>query len=213
MRIAFLLRYPASWLAVGIVVLAHAALAWWFPLRGMSTLLLFAVDVVLLSLWSVMAVRSVAFRRFQASLPRRQATRELRRVIADCGVTFRTAATDCLRLMLTVAREFEDAHATFSLDDLMTNLLVVANKYRELERRQAAFGTEEQRQQMEHDMARQVAAVQGVLKSLEDLSGNLTLLEADTERSTRSLQDLAHANAVMREIIEEVHDGSDSQPN
>jgi hypothetical protein len=210
MALMWLLRYPATWAAAGIVAIAHIATAQWFPLRPLASLLLVGVDVALLVVWALLAVRSPHFQRFGARQPHLAAARELRGVLAECSAAFRVPATDCLSLISQVAQEFDESADTFQLDDLMLNLLVVAKKNRELERRRLSFGTKEQQQQMQSHVDREVVAVAGALRSLQDLSGNLTLLEADVSRSAFSLQDLEHANAAMREVIQEATDEPES---
>ena len=164
------------------------------------------LDLLALLLWSILAVRSEAWRAWHNRMPYEATPRQVQKVLADCPPMFAVPARQCLELARHISQEFTEAATRHELDTLITNMARLAQAHRTLHLRAQRFGTPEQKTSMAAMLHKHILSAENTLKTLQAFSGNLTLLSASVATDERATQELHFMNQGLQEVLQEFND-------
>ena len=194
--------YPYTWLAAALLGALSAVFILLFQPGPVWMLILLAGDAAGAALWFVISFKSRAFRERLNRMPYEDKGREVSDLVRDCPDEFRRPALESIELIRRIEREFSGRAYSGELALMLSNLQDLARSNRTLWTRSRQFGDAAQKKRMEALLAGQVKAVDGALATLRTFSGNLTLLEANAERSQAATDELKYINEGLKEVIE-----------
>jgi len=201
-----LVLYPYTWAVFALILGTHLSFSWWFQPAPAMQRLAVGLDLLALLLWSILAVRSEAWRAWHNRMPYETTPRQVQKVLADCPPTFAIPARQCLELAWHISQEFTEAATRHELDTLITNMARLAQAHRTLHLRAQRFGTPEQKTSMAAMLHKHILSAENTLKTLQAFSGNLTLLSASVATDERATQELHFMNQGLQEVLQEFND-------
>jgi len=201
--------YPPTWLAAAVIVGLHAAFTVAVQPPLLWTLAACGADLAAAAGWVVLAFKSEAFRARLNRMPYESGGKEAAALLKGCPERFRRPALESVGLIGKINAEFPDRAYSAELDLMLMNIRELAKNHKTLWTRSQSFGDAAQRREMERILESQTAAVGSALATLKTFSGNLTLLEADADRTGNaagletaagSLKDI---NAGLKEVLDD----------
>jgi hypothetical protein len=196
--------YLFTWLAAVLMAAATAAFILFFQPGVLWLLIALSADAAGAALWFVIAFKSEAFRRRLNRMPYEDRGREVTELVRDCPEQFRRPALESINLIRRIESEFTGRTYSTELTLMLDNIHELTKSHRTLWIRSREFGDAAQKKRMDALLAGQVAAVNGALATLRTFSGNLTLLEANEERSRAATDELKDINEGLKEVIKEL---------
>lgn len=202
--IKIILSYPLTWIAVVEVALLEVAfLAWFHPPMLISGLAI-GVGALFVVAWSIMFMRSTAFRQLYSQSPYKADRVQLEKMLhQSCTEAFRKPAFECLALLDKTRQEFRSQVFESDLERIFQNLVDLTQAHVQLNTRVGQFGTAEQKSTMQNILKHQVFSVENTLTALKSFSGNLTLLETHPEDLEKMGSDLKTINQELQKVIQE----------
>jgi hypothetical protein len=198
--------YPYTWAVLALILVTHLSFSWWFQPAPAVQGLAVGLDLCVLLLWSILAVRSEAWRAWHNRMPYETTPRQVQRVLADCPPAFAIPARQCLELAQHISQEFTEAATRHELEALISNIARLAQAHHTLHLRAQRFGTPEQRAAMAAMLQKHILSAENTLKTLQAFSGNLTLLSASVATDERATQELHFVNQGLQEVLQEFND-------
>jgi hypothetical protein len=198
--------YPYTWAVLALILVTHLSFSWWFQPAPAMQRLAVGLDICALLLWSILAVRSEAWRAWHHRMPYETAPRQVQKVLADCPPAFAIPARQCLELARHISQEFTEAATRHELDALITNIARLARAHHTLHLRAQHFGTPEQKAAMAAMLQKHILSAENTLQTLQAFSGNLTLLSASVATDERATQELHFMNQGLQEVLQEFND-------
>lgn len=195
--------YPFTWVVITLIILVHGAFSFWFPPSLIMQAVAFGIDVFSLGLWFVLAFKSKAFRERYSRMPYEDKAKEIVHILKKCPNVFSKPAQRCIDLIQKINQEFPDQSYSYELDLMLANIHNLAENNQTLYERSLAFGTQEQKANMQAIINQQIKAINNTLNTLKSFSGNLTLIAANQEQSVVATDELKYINQGLQEVIEE----------
>jgi len=137
-------------------------------------------------------------------MPYEEQINELKNILKECPPNFSDIAGKCIDLIQKVKKDFTDQHYSYEMDYMVSNILNLSENHKQLYQRYLNFGTEEQKQNMKVMLNSQIKSINNTLNTLKTFSGNLTLLDANAEKSAEAAGELKEINKSLKEVIEEL---------
>jgi hypothetical protein len=202
-KLVYVFKNLYTWIALALLTAATAFFYIWFSPGFVMTGLVIFLAIGLFYYWSVLSLKSQAVAiRFQEKIG------NLPSLIKDCSTKYGSVANSCLNLIRKMYKQFPDENGMGELDILIGNIQQLTLSNVELFRREKDFGTEAQKQKMQQLLERQYESISTTLKTLEQYSGNLTLLDANIQNTGSSAPaELQMINTSLEDAIKEfTHD-------
>jgi hypothetical protein len=199
----FLLSSPFAWLGCAVVIALHGAFTWWFhPSLLMHGAALIA-DFASLAIGVALALTSPRFRAYVNRTPLQEKKAALSGLLPGCTDRFQDLAHQCMTLIESVGREFNDQRYDEELGNLVNNLVRLAESNGELAHRWKAYGTASQKADMQRALDAQADSLAKMQTSLRELAGNLSLIEAAADQQAASMEGLHDINSGLEELMKE----------
>jgi hypothetical protein len=199
-----LFTYPLTYAVIILIICAHTAFTLWFmPSVFMHGLVLIA-DVILFSLWFFLSIKSGAFKEHLNKMPYEEQISELKEILKECPQDYRKIAGACIELIQKVKADFKDQRYSYEMDYMVSNIINLSENHKQLYKRYLDFGNQEQKQNMKNILDSQMKSIANTLNTLKTFSGNLTLLDANAEKSAEAAGELKEINKSLKEVIEEL---------
>ncbi len=196
--------YPLTYLVMALIILSHTAFTMWFLPPFLMQALILIIDIFSFSLWFVFTVKSKAFKQHLNTMPYEEQINELKNILKECPPNFSDIAGKCIDLIQKVKKDFTDQHYSYEMDYMVSNIVNLSENHKQLYQRYLNFGTEEQKQNMKVMLNSQIKSINNTLNTLKTFSGNLTLLDANAEKSAEAAGELKEINKSLKEVIEEL---------
>ncbi|MBF0099377.1 MAG: hypothetical protein HQK77_00565 [Desulfobacterales bacterium] len=204
-----LFTFPLTWLAVGVIIAFEAGFYLWFAPSILMMSMTIILGVILLGLWPIFFVSSHSFQQRYQRLPYEQKMTSLQRRLNKCSPIFKNLVLSCIKLIEHMQIEFKESLFQGELDGIIENLSDLTEHHFQLCQRIEHFGTEIQKQSMRQVLTQQIASVEKTLSALKALSGNLTLIDINTEQYQEMGDNLRLINHGLHEVIQEMQHASD----
>ena len=156
-------------------------------------------------------VEDIRVRRFYIKLilvlrrpPHEEQINELKGILKSCPSDYRNIAGQCIDLIQKVKIDFADQQYSYEMDYMVSNILKLSENHKQLYQRYLNFGTEVQKQNMKAMLNNQMKSINNTLNTLNTFSGNLTILDANAEKSAETAGELKEINKSLQEVIKEL---------
>lgn len=199
-----LFKYPLTYAVIFMIIVAHTAFTLWFLPSFFIHSLILITDIFLFSLWFVIIIKSEAFKNHLNKMPYEEQINELKTILKECPDNYSKLAGECIDIIQKVKTDFKDQQYSYEMDYMVSNVINLSENHKQLYQRYLNFGNEEQKQNMKTMLDSQMKSINNTLNTLKTFSGNLTLLEANTEKSAEAAGELKEINKSLKEVIEEL---------
>ncbi len=196
--------YPLTYAVLILIIACHTAFSLWFAPSLLMTALILIIDIFSFSLWFVLALKSKNFKKHLNTMPYEEQINELKSILKSCPSDYSNIAGQCIDLIQKVKIDFEDQQYSYEMDYMVSNIIKLSENHKQLYQRYLNFGTDVQKQNMKTMLNNQMKSINNTLNTLKTFSGNLTLLDANAEKSAETAGELKEINTSLQEVIEEL---------
>ena len=197
-------KYPLTYAVIILIIACHATFRLWFTPSLLIIALILIIDIFSFSLWFVFAVKSKAFKQHLNTMPYEEQINELKGILKNCPSDYRNIAGQCIDLIQKVKIDFAEQQYSYEMDYMVSNIINLSENHKQLYQRYLNFGTEVQKQNMKVMLNNQMKSINNTLNTLNTFSGNLTILDANAEKSAETAGELKEINKSLQEVIKEL---------